>query len=180
MKAPAEFTSYIFQENTEKTERTRVVRERPLFLGILVTLIGCGMMVLEISFASFVIVSGILVTLAGQFILSGKATSIGHHPKMLRLTKDAVFIGDERIGIFDKNDIEIGIAGFTGLGRYLSGSAAIYRTFNGNENTIRIRRDSRIFEAKFVLNSVHHKDKLIAFCKENDFKYTTSLEVKGT
>src|SRR5690606_21123388 len=162
-----EFSTYIFKENETKTNNIRVNKERPYYIGILIFLISVVFYLLDFDYAIHFFVVGYIVLVIGQITMSGRVPSIGHRPLTLKLTKDSVYLGKERLEIKNKKDVEITLVGYHGQG--INQRTAFYQAHNGNDNLMRIKYGDKITELKFVLESEAHKDKLIKFCKENGF-----------
>lgn len=163
-----EFSTYIFKENEVKTNNVRVNKERPYYIGILFSLISFVLYLLDFDYAIHFFVVSYIVLVVGQITMSGRVPSIGHRPLTLKLTKDSVFIGKERLEFKNKEDVDIRILGYKRQG--INQRTALYQAHNGNDNLIRIRYNEKVTEFKFVLESETHKDKLVKFCKENGFK----------
>jgi hypothetical protein len=163
-----EFSTYIFKENEIKTNNIKVNKERPYYIGILIFLIGAVLYVLDFDYAIHFFVSSYVVLIVGQMAMSGQVPSVGYSPLTLKLTRDSIHIGKEKLEINDKRDVEIRMVGYKGQGIYQQ--TAYYQVHNGNENVMRISYRGLITEFKFVLESETHKDKLVEFCQEHGFK----------
>jgi hypothetical protein len=163
-----EFSTYIFKENEIKTSNSKVIRERTYYVGILIFLIGVILFLFDLELGKYLMVSGFIIYTIGQIVLSGREPSIGYRPLILKLRRDSVFIGKERVEIKNKSDIEIKVIGYKG--QLINQREAFYLTHNGNENLMKVRYGDIVSEFQFVLESEHHKDKLVKFCRENDFE----------
>jgi hypothetical protein len=163
-----EFSTYIFKENEIKTNNIRVNKERPYYIGILILLLSVVLYLLDFDFAIYLFVVGYIVLVIGQITISGRVPSIGHRPVTLKLTKDSIYIGKEKLEIKSKGDVEIRIVGYKGQG--INQRRAFYQAHNGNDNLIKIKYGNKVAEFKFVLESETHRDRLIKFCEENGFK----------
>jgi hypothetical protein len=163
-----EFSTYIFKENEIKTNNVRVNRERPYYIGILIFLISVVLYLLDFDYAIHFFVIGYIVLVIGQVTMSGRVPSIGHRPVTLKLTKDSVYIGKERLEIKNKEDVDIRIIGYKGQG--INQRTAFYQAHNGNDNLMKIKYGDKVTEFKFVLDSETHKDKLVRFCEQNGFE----------
>lgn len=163
-----EFSTYIFKENEIKTNNLRVNKERPYYIGFLIMLIGIVLYLLDSGYTVHFMAAGYIMLLIGQIIVSGRVPSIGHRPLTLKLRKDSLLIGTERIEIKNRSDVTIRLNGYKGQG--INHPLGFYQTYNGNDNLMRIRYGDKEAEFKFVLESETHKDELIKFCKENGFE----------
>jgi len=172
MSSSTEFSTYVFVENHLKTNDQKVARERPLYIGILIFLIGACLYLLDISFATYFLASGAIVMTIGRITMSGRRASIGHRPLKLRLTPDAIYIGDEKLEIKSKSDVKLRIIGYRS--QAIRQRTAYYQTHSGNENEIRIVHQSGVAEFNFILDSERHQDQLLHFCKVNGFNVQRS------
>lgn len=163
-----EFSTYIFKENELKSNNKRVNKGRPYYIGISLFLVSVVLYLLDFNYAIHLFVVGYIVVLIGQITLSGQVPSIGHRPLTLKLTKDSIYLGKERLKIKNKKDVDIRIVGYKGQG--VIQQRAIYQSHNGNDNLMKIRCGDKVTEFKFVLASEAHKDQLIEFCKMNGFQ----------
>lgn len=161
------FSTYIFKENEVKTRNTRISRERPYYIGILIFLISVILYLLDFDYAVHFFAVSYIVMLIGRTTMSGRIPPIGHKPMTLKLTKDSIFIGKERLEIQNKEDIEIRIIGFKGQG--INQRTAFYQAHSGNDNVMRIKYADKMTEFKFVLESESHKDELVKFCEQNGY-----------
>ncbi len=162
-----EFSTYIFKENEIKTNNVKVSKERPYYIGILIFLISIVLYLLDFDYAIHFFVVGYITLFIGQFTMSGRVPSVGHKPLTLKLTKDSIYLGKERLEIKNKKDIDIRIIGYMGQG--INQPTAFYRAHNGNDNLMRIKYGDKVTELKFVLESETHKDKLVKFCNDNGY-----------
>jgi len=162
-----EFSTYIFKENEVMTNNERVRKERPYYIGILIFLVSVVLYLLDLDYAIHFFVVGYIVLFIGQITMSGRVPSIGHRPLTLKLTKDSIYLGKERLEI-NKEDVNIRIVGYKGQG--INQRTAFYQAHSGNDNLMKIKYGDKVTELKFVLESETHKDNLIRFCKENGFR----------
>ncbi len=163
-----EFSTYIFKENEEKTNNTRVMRARPYYIGILIFLFSVVLYLLDFDYAIHLFFVAYIVWIIGKITTSGRIPSIGHRPVTLKLTKDSIYIGKEKLGITNTNDVQIKIVGYKG--QAINNPIALYQVHNGNDNLMKIAFGDKVAKFKFVLESETHKDQLITFCEENGFK----------
>jgi hypothetical protein len=163
-----EFSTYIFKENEIKTNNIKVNKERPYYIGVLIFLISIVLYLLDFDYAIHFFIVGYIVLVIGQITMSGRVPSIGHRPVTLKLTKDSIYIGKERLQIKTKEDVDIKIVGYKGQG--INQRTAFYQAHNGNDNLMKFRYGNKVTEFKFVLESETQKDKLVKFCEENGFK----------
>ena len=162
-----EFTTYIFKENEIKTNNKRVIKERTFYIGLLIGLFGFVLQLLEIEYSFYLIYIGVITVTIGRIVMSGKDPSIGHRPLELKFGKDYITIGHDKIDIESKFDIQINIIGYRGQG--INQRTAFYKMYSGNDNTITLRYKGKEAKFQFVLDSEHHKDKLLKFCEKNGF-----------
>lgn len=163
-----EFATSIFKENEIKTNNARVVKERPYYIGLLISMIGFILYLFDSKFTIYFLIIGYLIVIIGQIVMSGKIPSIGSRPLNLKLRNDSIIIGNDKLEIKDKNDIEIRIIGYKG--QWINQKVALYQFHNGNENQLKIKYNDKETELKFLLDSESHKDKLVRFCSENGYK----------
>jgi hypothetical protein len=163
-----EFSTYTFKENEVMTNNERVKKERPYYIGVLIFLISAVLYLLDFDYSIHFLIVGYIVLVIGQITMSGRVPSIGHRPLTLKLTKDSIYLGKERLEIENKNDVDIRIVGYKGQG--INQQTAFYQAHSGNDNLMKINYGDKVTELKFVLESETHKDNLIRFCKENGFK----------
>lgn len=163
-----EFSTIIFKENETKTHNKKIEQERIYIIGILIFLIGTVLYLIDSPYTGKFMFIGIVVITIGQIVLSGRRPSVGEPISNLKIRKDHVLIGDDRIKIKNKEDLRIKLDGYKG--QLIAYQTAFFQTHSGNDNIMRIRYGDKVAEFKFVLESEHHKDRLQRFCKENDFK----------
>ena len=163
-----EFTTSIFKENELKTKNRKVSRERPFFIGLLITLIGIALNLMDSPYTIHFLLGGTLLMVIGRIVASGKSPSIGHRPLSLRLTKDSVYIGEERLPLEGKENIAIWVDGYKG--ETISHNSFLDPKASGNDNTMTIKLASKMSEFKFVLESERHRDKLVDYCEANGFE----------
>jgi|GEM_PF-4563264 len=163
-----EFTTYVFKENEILTNNIRVKRERPYYIGVLIILISVLLYILDFDYAIPFGLFGALVVFIGKMTMSGRSPSVGHRQLRLRLTADSIYLGNERLEIKSKEDIEITIVGYKG--QMINQQIALYQTHNGNDNLMRIKYGEKVSEFKFVLESETHKNQLVRFCEMNGFR----------
>lgn len=163
-----EFTTYIFKENEVLTNNIKVKRERPYYVGILICLVSVLLYILDIDYAIPFFFFGVVVVFIGKMTMSGRSPSIGHRPLRLRLTPDSIYLGNDRLEIKSKEDIEIRIVGYKG--QRIIQQVAYYQTHNGNDNLMRIKYGEKVSEFKFVLESETRKHQLVRFCEMNGFR----------
>jgi hypothetical protein len=162
-----EFSTFVFKENETKTHNKKVEKERLYIIGTLVLLIGIVLYLIDSPYTRTFMLIGIILFTIGQIVLSGRKPSVGQPIANLKLRKDHVLIGDDKIEIKNKEDIKIKLDGYKG--QLIPYQTGFIETHSGNDNIMRIRYGGKEAEFKFVLESEHHKDKLQKFCKENDF-----------
>jgi hypothetical protein len=163
-----EFSTFIFKENELKTNNKRVIKERAYLIGILIGLIGFVLYLLDLEYSTPILLTGVAILTIGRITMSGKDPSIGHRPLELRLKNDLIIIGKEKIEIKDKANILINVIGYRGQG--INQRTAFYKTYSGNDNTIRLWYNDKEVLFNFILDSEHQKDKLLNFCETNGFK----------
>lgn len=162
-----EFHTLLYKENDIKTHNKRIAREQVLLTGVLIVLIGYVFEILEWPFVTPIFFIGVCMVTIGRFLISGKDVTVGHSPLGLRLTRDAIYLGQTRIEMPDKSLLEIIVMAHEGEPRWASGG--IYHAYNGTENIMRLRRGESIVEWRFVLGSKEHKEKLLNFCQRNGY-----------
>lgn len=162
-----EFSAFIFKQNELKTSNKKVISERAYLIGILITLTGLLLYFLNIEYSIAVLVVGAVITTIGRIVMSGKNPSIGYRPLELKLKNQSLIIGNEEIEIKANADVLIKIAGYKG--QLINQRIAFYKKHSGDDNIIKLRHGDMEVEFNFVLESEHHKDKLIAFCENNGF-----------
>lgn len=165
-----EFSAFIFKENETKTHNRKVDQERIYIIGTLVFLVGIVLYLIDSPYTGKFMLVGIVVIAIGKIVLSGRRPSVGQPISKLKIRKDYVLIGDDRIEIKKKEDISIKLDGYRG--QLITYQTNFIQTYSGNDNILRIRFGDKEVEFKFILESEHHKDKLQKFCIENDFKIT--------
>lgn len=162
-----EFSTFIFKENELKTNNKRVTKERTYLIGVLIGLFGFVLYLLDIKYSTPILLTGVAILTIGRITMSGKDPSIGHRPLELRLRNDSMIIGKETIEIKDKANILNSIIGYRG--QSINQRTAFYKTYSGNDNTIRLWHNDKEVLFNFILDSEHHKDKLLKFCETNGF-----------